>query len=403
MNKKRELITNMFHLKTKKSMKKFMFLVSIAALALTSCSNEEAGQQSPQSLNANAVNLLPVVNGATRGTVYTDANLFGSFKVVMTGSFKKGPTTAAATAAAGDLVQTVTKSGSNWTMATPLYWADETTSATFTAVAGFAETTTNKLQASNAALDYTVNATAAAQEDVVVAYNSGKKTDFTAGVPLHFRHTMSQILVKASYKDDADASLLSTYASLTVKVKGMKFVNLNNKGTLTLPTASTAKGQAYEAVWSGQTGSETFTAAPASEITLGSTAAAIDNNATDGPMLLMPQSQAACTDLATGTTGAYLAVQVNIMRDGSQLYPKTDGDYDWIAVPVVIDWKPGYKYTYTLNFSNIAAGKIAPDASDLPDGKNKGDAIIDGVLSPLNFLVTVEETWGDGGETTPSL
>ena len=78
------------------------------------------------------------------------------------------------------------------------------------------------------------------------------------------------------------------------------------------------------------------------------------------------------------------------------------GDYAWVAVPLNIDWKAGYKYTYTLNFTNTAFGKVAPgtDGGDLPldpdDPTNPvdpGEPVVPEVYSPVSFLVTVEEAW----------
>ena len=89
----------------------------------------------------------------------------------------------------------------------------------------------------------------------------------------------------------------------------------------------------------------------------------------------------------------------------TNLFPKTADATAWIAVPVDIAWKGGYKYTYTLNFSNIAAGKIAPGNADQHalENLNDGDPVIQGARTPVNFLVTVEEAWIDGGSFTPAM
>ena len=255
------------------------------------------------------------------------------------------------------------------------------------------------------------------QKDLVVAYNSGLRTVFTSGVPLHFRHALSQVVVNATYANDADASLLTNgFPELDIKVKGVKFVGLKDQGSLNLPTASTASGQTYEPVWGSQSGTEEFAAAPASAVGLSSTAQFIDQSAANSPLLLMPQTTAATTSLATASVdGAYLMVEVDINEktSGNDVYPQENytsnggTGYAWIAVPVSIDWKGGYKYTYTLNFSNIACGKAAPGASAGDGATNEGVAennpVISGVRTPVNFLVTVEEAWIDGGSFTPAM
>ena len=191
----------------------------------------------------------------------------------------------------------------------------------------------------------------------------------------------------------------------------MSIVNVNNASTLTLPTASTAKGETYEAVWAAPTGKTTYTSAE-KVLTLASSDVAIDNSDAVGPMLLMPQTQTALTDWTNKTTGTYLKLVVDIDyqtaqgEDGSKvfdLYPAKastaagnqtagEGTYAEMYCPINIDWKAGYKYTYQLNFSNVGCGKTA-----------EGTDIISGVLKPVTFLVTVEEEWQDGGTQTPVL
>jgi len=80
--------------------------------------------------------------------------------------------------------------------------------------------------------------------------------------------------------------------------------------------------------------------------------------------------------------------------------------YAYVAVPVDIDWKPGYKYTYTLNFSKDGIGKVDPKQpangkpdplNGYPSGTPGGSDIIDSPVQ-LYFTVTVED-WTDAFET----
>ena len=407
-------------------MKKLMYLLPVAALAMASCSNSEDVAQSVQSPVQNQeLKFFPAIEGNTRGAIETTASI-SQFYVYASGDLKTSPLKTVET----DYTpawQSVDKIGTVWTPENKIYWALDTevdpngpASANFTAYAnatGTSEITSTQLK------DVTIASDVNNQKDLVVAFNSGKRTDFLTGVPLHFRHALSQIVVNATYANDADESLLTTYPELVVKVKTVKFVNLANKGTLTLPSASTAAGQDYTAAWSGVEGEEDFATAPVSAVTLASAAQFIDQSAANNPLLLMPQKTDPTTDLAVASpTGAYLMVEVDIDykepfdRDGdgtefdaiTNLYPKEgysdNGGYAWIAVPVAIDWKAGYKYTYTLNFSNIAAGYVAPrenaaGATDTADG----DPVIEDIRRLVNFLVTVEEAWTDGGTFTPAL
>lgn len=393
-------------------MKKLICLLPFAALAMASCSNSEDVAQKVTSADAQELRLFPAVQGTTRGTVETTTSL-STFKVIINGSFSTPATTGIAPVAT-PFIETATKTGSSWNLTTNYYWADDVTTASFTAYANsYAD-----VASANATqlVDLTVPADLASQKDLIVAYNSGKKTDFATGVPLHFRHTMAQIAVNATYSTDNTVDL-SQFPALKIKVKGFKFVGLKNKGTLTLPTASTASGQDYDPVWSNCSGSQTYEASPSSAVDLIATTSFIDQSEAGNPLLLLPQTTAATTSLVTGNTnGAYMLVEVDIdnATTDAHIYPQSaftgngGTGYAWIAVPVNIDWKGGYKYTYTLNFSNVACGKAAPGTTAGTGADNEGFAegtsIISGVNTLLTFLVTVETAWIDGGApVTPAL
>lgn len=412
-----------------------MFLLPVAALAMASCSSSEDVAQNVQT-PSQELKFFPAVEGTTRGAIETSSSI-SKFYLYATGDLKTSATDG--TEAYSPAWQEVTKNGSNWNPATKLYWAKDTEVSPAGPATGNFLAFANATKAANGTehdgtgitsqLDIVIPTDLSKQKDLVVAYNSGLRTVFTSGVPLHFRHALSQIVVNATYANDADQTLLTNgFPELDIKVKGVKFVGLKDQGSLNLPTASTASGQTYEPVWGSQSGTEEFAAAPASAVGLSSTAQFIDQSAANSPLLLMPQTTAATTDLAATTvTGAYLMVQVDInyktaFKPGGatykmiDLYPKptaalsadqenADNDsWAWIAVPVDIAWKGGYKYTYTLNFSNIAAGKVAPGEHDA--GKTDtadGEPVIGNVRTPVNFLVTVEKAWIDGGSFTPAM
>lgn len=396
-------------------MKKLTFLLPLAVAAMVSCSNSDEVFESAPQLKNTELKLFPQIQGNTRGVVETTASL-SEFNVILNGSFAETVTGAAAAGSYGPIA--VTKGADGWSMATKYYWGDETTPALFTAFAnnGTAAYTAGTIK------DFTIDADDPANhKDLIVAYNSGSKTDFASGVPLHFQHALAQIVVNATYANDADASLLAAYPELNVKVKGVKFVNVDKKGTLTLPTTSTVSG--YTAEWTLGNTLASMASTRSVAVELGSSSQAIDNSAVAGPMLLLPQEQTATADLSIASpTGSYLMVQVDIDyaelqgEAGSKcfdFYPKRasgtgdqeagEGSFAWIAVPVNIDWKAGYKYTYTLNFSNIACGKLPFDeTANAPDGVTAGQPIVKGVKTPVTFLVTVESEWTEQN-VTPAL
>jgi len=377
-----------------------MFLLPVAALAMASCSSSEDVAQNVQT-PSQELKFFTAVQGNTRGVVETTASL-SQFNVILNGKFATAADANPTSLTVGTYPTTATKSGSSWNLAQNYFWGDETTVGKFTAYANAGTITA----ASGMLADVTVAADVDDQKDLLVAYNEGNKTAFAAGVPLHFRHAMSQIVVKASYADETDVTTypLTDFPSMSVKVKGIKFFNLKNQGTLTLPTASTASGQDYTPAWSAHSGSAAFEVNYDTPITLGSTATAIDLSEDANPLLLLPQTTVAADDLkATSITGAYMAVLVDINKasDGSDYYPKTSDAYAWVAVPVSIEWNGGSKYTYTLNFSNIALGAVAPDTDSalIPEGKTVGDKLPSALLTKVNFLVTVEDEWTEYNAT----
>lgn len=386
-------------------MKKLICLLPFVVLTMASCSNSEDVAQKVTSADAQELRIFPAVQGTTRGAVETTTSL-STFKVIINGNFST-PATTGSGAIATPVLETATKTGSSWNLSTNYYWANDVTTASFTAYANsYADVAS---PSATQLVDLTVPTTLADQKDLIVAYNSGKKGDFSTGVPLHFRHTMAQIAVNATYSTDNTVDAAS-FPALKIKVKGFKFVGLNNVGTLTLPTASTASGQDYDPIWSNRSGSAEYEASPSSAVELIATTNYIDQSEAGNPLLLLPQTTAATTSLVTGSTnGAYMMVLVDINKtDDTDVYPKAgytanDG-YAWIAVPVNIDWKGGYKYTYTLNFTNVACGKAAPGATAANEGADEGTSIISGVNTLLTFLVTVETAWIDGGApVTPAL
>ena len=461
----------MFNVK-KVSMKKLAFLLPIAALALASCSNEVVEQPNVQTTadTNGALVIRPIIQGATRGTVATDANL-ASFHAVATptsGGFctdaeGKNPVQGSIDA---DVVK---QSASKWVFNdnNTYYWQSKSTEATFSA---YAPKDINQS-------GYTVKNTVADQEDIIVAYNEGAAADFTAGVPMNFQHVLSQIIIQAKNKDAA---------TFKVEVAGVKLYNVANVGNLTLPTVKTASPfdwTTYPTVWTNvsstenntyTTGATTATATPVATLTT----VAADITSGEGPMLLMPQQLTAATSegLADNTntgsktvTGTYLAVLIRatdisttvpeLDKDGK--YLKSDGsgtidfdahqetgatgDFDtytaskldasagtydgtaikminevkfpregygnnstqfaYVCVPIDTEWKPGYKYTYTLNFSKDGIGKIDPNfatghtGADYPGGTGglkPGEDVIDNPIE-LFFTVTID-SWSDATE-----
>lgn len=81
--------------------------------------------------------------------------------------------------------------------------------------------------------------------------------------------------------------------------------------------------------------------------------------ASNGSAMLIPQQLDGWDpENVSTTTGAYIAVllQVKMKGTNTQAYPLTitGKEYAWALIPISTNWKKGYKYVYTLDFSNGA-------------------------------------------------
>ena len=403
-----------------------MYLIPFAAVALASCSNESTDSQQSRVAQSNtaALNIVPVVQGTTRGAIMTDASIT-TFKVVATGeggdffSVKAGEpladdyTTTQDYALVGTSFDaTITKSDNKWPIASgkDYYWSSKSMTGTFKAW------WPDNVDFNTPATVYTVKNKLTDQEDVICAYNAGAASDFTAGVPLNFQHALSQVVIKALNKDAG---------KIRVEVAGVKLNNLVNAGTLKLPSTPTTSGVfTWPAdTWSLSSSTDIYidggksasaTAVQENIITLTSAAKQL----TSEPFILMPQTTAKADLTQPNVTGAYFSILVRVTELSNpevQKYPTLNSStqdaknfFAYVAIPVDIDWKPGYKYTYTLNFSEKGIGKVDP--TQPTEGKpnpldgypnadvDPGDDIFDSPV-PLFFTVSVEN-WTDAA-TSP--
>lgn len=395
-------------------MKKLLYLLPVAALAMASCSNDDnAGiEQSVQQLaTADQLMLRPAVGGAsTRIAGINTVQDLTAFHIDIAGAFKVGadgqtPKNAISADLSNENNFDLFADG----VSTRYYWNDNSTKATFSA---YAPTGIDFGQPIEISKDR------AEQQDYLVAYNEGYKSDYRSGVPLNFQHVTSQINVQATNKD---------YAKVNIAVKAIRFVNIRNKAVLSLPTVSTVNGVfswANYKPWSiNSSSSEEYKAETStSEITLNANAQSLNFG---DPQFLLPQQLTAATapevtgdrqwnedEALSGHAIAFLIKVTDVNNE--PIYPtaaaNTDAGVDatgyaWAYVPVDTNWEPGKKYIYTLNFALDAYGKIDPyqkdDGTPDPnkgheDNDEPGEDISD-VDVPLTFTVTVED-WIDVNE-----
>jgi len=299
---------------------------------------------------------------------------------------------------------TVTKIGDEWKPAHTYYWPGYELSffAYTPKISGVSISNDSK-----AIKDFSPAQKAAEQKDLLVSFNKGDKTNENNGIAMNFKHALSQIKVLAKCSND----------KIKIEVLGVKMENAAAKADFTFPKEVTTTDYTLpQEQWSNlqekDDHSKAYMIKGEKNMVLTDKAQSImfgDNN-----FMLIPQAQEKWngTDSKTGT---YLSVLCRIYSlDGGKetlLYPRPtqddnkNGKYAFAAVGIDIDWKPGMKYTYTLNFCGDGggAGEIDPNPGPVdptdpnPIDPNPGPGGEEILGKPIKFTVTVDN-WVDQSE-----
>ena len=371
-------------------MKRKCILGLAGLMVLGACTNDEVIDVK----QTGSIDLRPLIENSTRATATTVANL-GSFKVdVLKGSETYGAMTV-----------TSSDNGGTWTTSPLTYWpSDASQQLDFYA---YAPTSTTGVTIDNTGKKitaYTPSTTVADQKDLVIAYNTGTKTDNEAsGVPLLFKHALSQIEVKAK----------CAATNMKVEIIGVKVVSVAKDGTFTFPTATTQSGQGKElarTLWAPGSEKIAYMVRNSAPVELTKTAQSLMPTAS-GTFMLIPQEITAWNKKNDTETnhGSYLSVLCrisNVSGDNvTQIFPATADKYGFSAVAIGTTdndktWEPGKKYVYTLEFfgTDSGGGRFDPDPT-VPDGGG-GDKDVDTtdpkdggkeILKPITFTVDVED------------
>ena len=206
------------------------------------------------------------------------------------------------------------------------------------------------------------------QVDLLVAHTKGRVAEHgTEGVPLYFKHILSQLSVQAKNSNEA----------YKVEVAGVKIARIRSQATLTLPTEIKLSEELTS--YTDLSTPKSFGLATPEVITLGETPQWIGNSA-KGNFMLIPQpitpwNRAEQAGGATDNEGTYLGLLLRITTSaGAQYYPLEEGKYAYAVIPLSLPegLKPGMHYMATLDFSQGAGyqepelGKGVP--TDLPAG-----------------------------------
>lgn len=356
-------------------MKQKLFLAAMAAIAMTSCSNDETLE-----INTGTERAIDFRTAmATRATETTTANLdkfyvtafnenklnfpyFENLEFKRTEAEEEGEST-------------------YFTSEDKYYYPGDGSSLTFYAYAP-SETdlgtivktdNTNK----NLTLDFSPAEEISKQVDFITANATGSMNDAEAGVPLKFAHRLSQIEIKGK----------SENTSYDFKVKGIRIGKVCSKasfdfknGTWELSEDEDVDVAIYEKVYADD--------AEPTKLSAEATSFMAGDNA-----MLLPQRLDAWQpqDVDNTNKKAYLSVLVQVTtKAGALVYPFNGDkrDYAWAAIPVGIEWEAGKKYVYTLDFTT-GAGFVDPT-----EDENKGESVITG---EIKFTVDVE-AWSESEE-----
>lgn len=252
--------------------------------------------------------------------------------------------------------------------------------------------------------NFTVPTDVTAQKDLLYSVVAGATKGTNNTVAFNFRHALSQVVFKAVNKN----------AKLHIIIDGVTVGNLTATNTFTYPTVTTddnyinhdgtnTDALPMQGTWAAIAApGNTDYAVSFAPVTLTSTVQDLTTSTADGvagastAMMLLPQTTTAW-DVTPGNylpagdaaqTGTYFLVKCKIYNIAGDVY--TEGDvqlYDgYAAIPVAIDWKQGYKYTYTFIFDK-GNGGLEPDPTDPTP-----------VLDIMKFTVSVDD-FADGGNT----
>lgn len=377
-------------MKTMKTMK-HLFYAGLALAALSSCSQDETSHVD----TTGAIGFRTSLGKTTRAEIKL-SNL-GSFNVT---AFPNAGGSNYFT----DLAVSSSDAGVTWNTASVYYWPAGTLDFTAYAPTSISSLVSIAHGAGNQKITgFEVEQAVSSQKDVVAAFNSGDKAAYgTSGVPMNFKHILSQIEVKAK----------CTNSKLRVKVKGVKLGAINSKGNFAFPQTATVSSYSVPRTnWASLSAPKDFLAEDTGgpEVTLNGTAQSIMFGSDN--FMMIPQQLTKYVQ-ASAPTGAYIAVLCRMdIDDGSSnytaLYPSAvPTAYAFAAVGIDTEWQPGKKYVYTLEFGD--GGGVVPPNQDNPNPgggtvtppvgpdfpSNPGDPILN---NPIKFTVTVDN-WADQNE-----
>lgn len=365
-------------------MEKKVLLWLAAAVALTSCSNEEVMEQNL----GKGISFRTAVSRATETTI---DNLH-SFYVT---SFIDGDNT--------PYFNDVLYTGSGgYTSTIQYYWPGSSTLKFYAYAPSIDElqgdnVTSTRLDnyAGNVKLlQFSPDADIAKQVDFISANATGSKDkNESTGVELEFKHNLSQVAILARNSSDMN--------NFTYEVKGVKIARIKSLADFDFAANE----------WDLYDNSLTdYTINLSESVELNDQPQDIMNSDVNGTAMLIPQELGVwnpVTDKTNEQEGAYIAVKIRVSSNGTQIFPSESGKYAWVAVPITYEgdlertWMAGCKYTFLLDFS-YGAGLIEPTSGDERGGtstdpelaENPGECGENVLGGPIEFTASLTR-WDD--------
>jgi len=381
-------------------MKKNLFILAVAGLALASCSSDETIATSQAS---NEISFRPFVAGTTRA-----ANSAG-----VKSAFESGDiiNVYANYTSSKYFQDNFTSNGTTFSSTNKYYWPADvvTNNLTFTAIWG----ATQKVNTPGNVENYTPDAAAANQKDILVAKHVSATKE--SPVVMNFRHALSQIFVNVK----------NTNPNLKVTITGVRIGYVKTASTLfaysgdvtdtrELGTSNNAANVAqsdwtlvnFATPGSGETYANNYKydqTVTSTEL-IGNTSDTVHPFAGGfTPWILLPQDMKAFdvdgssnklyANAKSGGTGAdapdlsgsYIALQMKIENYNGSAATGTIVNTQWCYWPITQNWTPGYKYTYTVD---VAAGGYMP--TDTNNDKIL-DPVLKGAVIDFSATCTIDE------------
>lgn len=377
-------------------MKKYLFILAAAALGFASCSNDDVVAENTGLNDANTISFRSLVEGATRA-----ANGAGVKSAWETGDILYVTAERTVSAVTSKYFQDqFVKDGTGFNSETKYYWPSDitTNNLTFTAFWGAEQKTwTAAGDGKSLATAYTVPGAVNSQKDLLFAMHTQNSKPADGGVVLNFRHMLSQVCVKVA----------NDQPNLKITITGVRVGYLNKIGTFTYTgdatdTKETSANNATKIARTDWTltddASKDATYLFQQDVTstvLDGTAGAQAFAGGFSSWILMPQQLTAATaytaavapasathaDPAT-LNGAYLALKMAIADKTTDAPIVAE---QWCYWPINTEWKPGYKYTYTIN-----AGSGGYEPTD-QDNNTDLDPVLDNLVIWFQPTCTIDE------------